>query len=134
MQINQATDYACRAVLYLAGRAGGGWVDAQTIAKQEAIPIRYLLKIMPSLIKVGIIKSQRGLGGGYTLARLPQDITLLDIVVAIEGPVNLNRCLLDASLCSKEGPPHCRVHQTLADIQRHLIVDLERYSVADLLD
>jgi Rrf2 family protein len=134
MQLNQATDYGFRAALHLAGHPGGEWVDAPTIACAEAIPIRYLLKIMPYLTKAGIIKSQRGSGGGYALARSPGDITLLDIIIAIEGPLHLNRCLLDASLCSKEGPPHCKVHQALALIQRRLGDEFSRYHLADLLD
>lgn len=134
MQINQATDYGFRAALYLAGRPDLFWVDAQTIAQAEKIPMRYLLKIMPALIKAGIVKSQRGAGGGYGLARDPAQISLLDILTAIEGPITLNRCLLDARLCSKEGPPHCKVHQALHTIQQHLNQDFSQVCLADLLD
>ena len=85
MTINQATDYGFRAVLYLAGQPRGTLVEAQAIAQNVVIPMRFLLKIMPSLIKAGIVKSQRGVGGGYALAREPGDITLLQILEAIEG-------------------------------------------------
>jgi Rrf2 family protein len=134
MNINQATDYGFRAVLYLAQQAGRERVEAQTIAQNEVVPIRYLLKIMPSLIKAGIVRSQRGIGGGYALARDPRDITLLDVIEAIEGPIRLNRCLLDEGYCSKQGPPDCKIHQALADIQQKLNSELKHYNFADLVE
>ncbi len=134
MIINQATDYGFRAVLYLAGQPRGTLVEAQVIAQNVVIPMRFLLKIMPSLIKAGIVKSQRGVGGGYTLAREAKDITLLDILEAIEGPIYLNRCLLDEDLCSRHAAPGCKVHQALADIQDNLNSEFECYTIADLLD
>jgi len=134
MDINQATDYGFRAILYLAGKSRGEVVEAQSIASSEVIPMRYLLKIMPSLIKVGIVRSQRGVGGGYILAKEPRDITLLDIIEAIEGPIRLNRCLIDEAYCTKHGPPECKVHQTLADIQQRLETDFSSYCIADLLE
>jgi Rrf2 family protein len=134
MNINQATDYGFRAVLYLAQQAGREMVEAQTIAQNEVVPIRYLLKIMPSLINAGIVRSQRGVGGGYALARDPRDITLLDVIEAIEGPIRLNRCLLDEGYCSKQGPPDCKIHQALADIQQKLDRELKHYNFADLVE
>ncbi len=133
MNINQATDYAFRAVLYLAGQPAGEMVEAESIARQQVVPMRFLLKIMPSLIKAGIVKSRRGVGGGYTLARSPEEISLLDVLVAIEGPIFLNRCLIDESYCSRHAAPECLVHQALADIQNRLENDFKCYSLADLL-
>ncbi len=132
MNINQATDYGFRAVLFLATQPAGEVVEAQAIANSQVVPMRFLLKIMPSLIKAGIVRSQRGVGGGYALAREPKDITLLDVLEAIEGPIYLNRCLMDEDLCSKQGPPACLVHQALANIQQQLIDAFASYSFADL--
>lgn len=134
MNINQATDYGFRAVLFLAQQPQGVVVEAQTIANSQVVPMRFLLKIMPSLIKAGIVRSQRGVGGGYALARHPKEITLLDVLEAIEGPIYLNRCLLDEVLCSKQGPPSCQVHQALGEIQQRLSSDFASYSFADLMD
>jgi len=133
MQINQATDYAFRAVLYLAQQPPGTVAEAQVIACQQVVPMRYLLKIMPSLIRAGLVRSQRGSGGGYALARGPQDISLLDIIEAIEGPISLNRCLTDPDSCSRQAASFCQVHQVLADIQANLIRDLGSYTIAGLL-
>ncbi|MEN6463340.1 MAG: Rrf2 family transcriptional regulator [Syntrophomonas sp.] len=134
MNINQATDYGFRAVLYLAQQRKGEVIEAQTIAYNEVVPMRYLLKIMPSLIKAGIVRSQRGIGGGYALARDPQDITMLDVIEAIEGPIHLNRCLIDEEYCSKQGPPHCKIHQALANIQQNLDSEFRHYNFQDFLD
>ncbi|MHB1166996.1 MAG: RrF2 family transcriptional regulator [Carboxydocellales bacterium] len=133
MNINQATDYAFRAVLFLSKQPPGMLVEAQTIAKQEVIPMRFLLKLMPSLIKAGLIKSQRGVGGGYSLAKSPQEITLYDVLEAMEGPVHLNRCLENYGSCSKNGAPACRIHQTLANVQSQLVLELQKHNFGDLL-
>jgi len=133
MNINQATDYGFRAVLFLAEQERDQLVEAQVIARQVVIPMRFLLKIMPSLIKAGIIKSQRGAGGGYTLAKDAGEISLLDILEAIEGPIRLNRCLIDYDLCTREAAPGCKVHQALEKIQARLADDLAGCRIADLL-
>ncbi|HWI54833.1 MAG TPA: Rrf2 family transcriptional regulator [Desulfobacteria bacterium] len=133
MNINQATDYAFRAVLFLAGQPPGKVVEAQQISRQEVIPMRFLLKIMPSLIKAGVVRSQRGVGGGYMLAKTPSEINFLDIVEAIEGPIHINRCLEDYSYCSKKGAPECQVHRALADIQQKLVSDLKSHKIGDIL-
>ena len=131
MTINQATDYAFRAVYYLAKRQVV--VEAKEIAEQEAIPMRYLLKIMPSLVKHGIVKSYRGTKGGYALARDPQTISFLDVVEAIEGPIALNRCLYDFSYCSKKAAPRCAIHRVLAGVQSKLQDELRRHKFSDIL-
>lgn len=133
MNINQATDYAFRAVLFLAKQPVGKVVEAQQIAQREVVPMRFLLKIMPSLIKAGIVRSQRGVGGGYFLAREPKDITFLDVVVAIEGPIHINKCLEDPGYCNKNGAATCQVHRSLASIQEKLADELKRHNFADIL-
>ncbi len=134
MIINQATDYGFRAVCYLAQQPQGEVVEAHTIAQNIVVPIRFLLKIMPSLIKAGIVKSQRGVGGGYMLARAPQEITLLNVLEAIEGPIRLNRCLIDPDYCSRNAAAYCEIHDALADIQKKLSQEFDRYNFADLAD
>lgn len=133
MNINQATDYAFRAILYLAKQPCGKVVEAQNIANSEIIPMRFLLKIMPSLIKAGIAKSQRGVGGGYMLAKEPKNINFLDVVEAIEGPIYVNRCLQDHAYCSKNGIPKCKVHKALADVQAKMVAELKSHNFGDLI-
>lgn len=133
MKLNQATDYAFRAVLFLAGQPVGKVVEAQVISQKEVIPMRFLLKTMPSLIKAGIVRSQRGVGGGYALAKSPREITLLDVMEAVEGPVHINRCLEDYAYCTKNGAPECLIHRALEDVQEKLTGELKKHSFDEFL-
>lgn len=132
MRLNQATDYAFRAVLHLAQLPPGEVVEAQVIADRECIPMRFLLKILRLLTKAGIVESYRGVGGGYALARSPHEITLLDVLIAVEGSIRINRCLVDPEFCSKQGPPHCSVHCALASIQESIIQKFSSYNFGQL--
>lgn len=132
MRLSQATDYALRTVLHLATLKPGEVVTAETLAVSEKIPLRFLLKIARQLVAAGIVRSQRGAAGGYVLARDPREITLLDVVEAVEGPVRMNRCLIDQEYCSKRWSNRCPVHRALAGVQDVLVRELGRYNFADL--
>jgi len=133
MQLNQATDYAFRAVMYLTRFASDNEiVSAQVIAEKEEVPMRFLLKIMRSLIKAGIVKSYRGVDGGYALAKPPEQITLLDVVEALEGPIRINRCLVDPEYCSKHWSQYCSIHQVLNGVQTKIITELGSHNFAEL--
>lgn len=88
---------------------------------------------MPRLTKAGIVKSQRGVGGGYALARQPQDISLLDVIEAIEGHIQLNRCLEDEYHCSKQYAAACPIHRSLSDVQEQLVLELSRRTFAQMM-
>ena len=88
MNISSRCEYACRAVVELASRElAGPPLTAVCIAEQRGIPEKYLVHILLQLKRAGIVKSFRGSQGGYLLARSPDDITLLDVVRAIDGAV-----------------------------------------------
>lgn len=131
MQITQGTDYAFRAVLHLA-RSPGKIVNAQIIADKEEIPMRFLLKIMRSLISGGIVKSYRGAEGGYALAKGAEEITLLDVVEAVEGPISINRCLWHQEYCTRHWAQNCPVHHALGGVQSLLKQELSRHNFAQL--
>ena len=71
------------------------------LAEKQNIPERFLLKIMRSLTAAHIMKSYRGVEGGFALQREPKDITLFDVIEAVEGQTELQRCLHDMGSCSK---------------------------------
>ena len=118
MKLTQATDYAFRAVLYLSKLPGEKVVEARVIAEHEQIPIRFMLRILLMLVRAGIVNSFRGVGGGYALAKTPRQITLLDVVEAIEGPICISSCLLAPDECNKGNPGQCSVYEVLLSIQR----------------
>jgi len=132
MRLTQATDYAIRAVLHLAHLPKGTTVEANEIATAQSIPVRFLLKIFRSLAAAGIVGSQRGPGGGYVLLRDPAQVTLLDILEAVEGPTAINRCLIDADFCSRHAADYCPVRQAMASVQKVLAAELARYDIATL--
>jgi len=134
MQLNQATDYAFRTVLHLAQLPPGSVVSGQTLAVREAIPPRFLLKIMQSLTQAGLVKSFRGVSGGFGLDRDPADISLLDIIKAIEGPLAIHRCLEDRQSCNKHCCHECPVHATLGRLQEAFTEGLRAATMASLLE
>ena len=90
--ITQKTRYALRSLLFLVEEGEGGPVQLGRIAETQRIPPKYLELIMLDLKKAGLIKSNRGPKGGYTLARTPEQISFGEIVRAMEGPIALVSC------------------------------------------
>lgn len=99
MQITRQADYAVRAVLYLAGLNNGRRAPTSEIAREQRIPPSFLAKIVSQLSVAGVVQTSRGARGGVTLARSPGDITLLEVIEAIDGPILLNECVEDPSVC-----------------------------------
>lgn len=132
MQLNQATDYAFRVVLHLAG-ATDHIVSGQIIADRQNIPPQFLQKIMRSLTQAGLVRSHRGAEGGYELVRPAGTITLLNVIEAMEGAVCLNRCLAGENSCSRCCPRVCTVHRALGKIQHQFMASLNQVNFADLV-
>lgn len=133
MQFNQATDYAFRALLHLAELPDGTVVSSRSLAEEQAIPLRFLLKITRSLIQAGLVRSYRGTEGGIELARSASQISLWDIVVAMEGPVAIHRCLAEREACSKNCTAECPVHAALGRLQEDFVKGLKAVTLASLL-
>ncbi|MHC1748144.1 MAG: Rrf2 family transcriptional regulator [Cellulosilyticaceae bacterium] len=133
MKITKETDYAIRALSFLAEHQGKP-VDAKIIAKTQQIPESFAFKVLRKLIAKNIVISVRGVHGGYQLNKLPKEITLLDIVVAIEGEPTLNGCLENGAKCSlKQKNGYCKAHMELGRIQQVLKQELKRKSLEEIL-
>ena len=87
MRISARADYAIRAAVELAAAAGDGPVKGDRIAQAQGIPLKFLENILLELRHAGIVHSQRGERGGYWLARPPGEITLAEVIRAVEGPL-----------------------------------------------
>jgi Rrf2 family protein len=88
MRLTVKSDYAIRALAELAARStAGSLVTAEELADAQGIPKRFLLGILAELRKDGLVMSQRGIDGGYTMGRLAGDITLADVIRSVEGPL-----------------------------------------------
>jgi Rrf2 family protein len=114
MQITRETDYAVRCVLRLS-ETPGETVMVDEIAGTTSVSRIFLAKILQKLAKAGIVKSFRGVKGGFSLARKPKDITLLDVIEAIEGTVSMNKCVVDRRFC--ELHKTCTVHPVWVGIR-----------------
>jgi Rrf2 family protein len=128
--ITRATEYAIRAILYMSRQETGEIVYKKDICKAQDITPAFLTKILQPLIKDGIVGSQRGVGGGFYLAKDPAEITLLDVIKSQEGPVYLNQCLIEEGNCEREF--FCPVHGAWADIRQDFMTTLSRYNFAEL--
>jgi Rrf2 family iron-sulfur cluster assembly transcriptional regulator len=90
MRVSSKGDYACRALLSLTLHASDpGPTSVRDIAERTAIPQPYLEQILLALKGAGLVRSKRGVGGGYVLARLPDEIRLSEILAAVDGPISL---------------------------------------------
>jgi len=87
VRVSTRGDYASRALLSLALHDDGGPTSVRDIAERTALPQPYLEQILLTLKGAGLVRSKRGVGGGYILARDPSEITLAEIVSAVDGPI-----------------------------------------------
>lgn len=122
MQITRQADYAIRAILYLAKHPEVNRTATSEIARIQEVPHSFLAKIISQLSIAGIIHTTRGTKGGVSLARDPSGISLLDVVVAIDGPVALNECTIDTEFCQRMAL--CPIHDIWCDAQDELVQKL----------
>ncbi len=130
MVISQATEYAIRALLYMAGFPLEEVVSKRDICRTQDITPGFLIKIMQPLIANGLVKSYRGVAGGFALARLAEQISLWDIVEAEEGSILLNKCLLHAGYCPRDAT--CPVHRIWRKAREALKYTLSQTNLAKL--
>ena len=101
LRISRKIDYGLRAMIYLSSIQSGTVVPFREIAHRMDVPEDFLAKILKTLVDQGLVKSTRGPHGGYALARAPDDISFLDVIEAVEGPVALNVCLDGDDACGR---------------------------------
>ncbi len=108
MQVTREEDYGVRSVLYLSRQPFKKISFINEISEHSKIPRSFLAKILQKLVKAKIIRSYRGVKGGFSLARQARDITVLEVLEAIEGKLALNICTADKRKCnfSKQCPAH----------------------------
>lgn len=123
MQITRQADYAVRAMLYLSSLHPGERASTSKIAETKSIPSSFLAKIISQLSIAGLIHTSRGAHGGVSLAKDPSEISLLDVVEAIDGPIQLNDCTLDTHQCLFGD--ECPIRPLWCDIQAELVTKLK---------
>lgn len=131
MQVSRRVDYALRAAIHLARHHGEGASSVNEISESEAIPRKFLEKILQDLSHRGLILSRRGARGGYLLSRDPAEISFREVMEAVEGPLALNVCVGagDHSLCSVS--TGCGMQHVWAEGQRRLVDLFSNTRLAD---
>lgn len=130
LQVSRKVDYGLRAMVRLAQNPPGSVMSFRDIAACEGIPDDYLAKIMRSLVVGELVRSTRGPRGGYRLARPPADLTILDVIEAVDGPIAINECL-EATGCPKLGA--CTLHSVFDRAQAAMIDVFRTTLLSDVL-
>ena len=149
MRVSAKADYALRAAIELAAEEGGGPVKGERVAQAQEIPVKFLENILGDLRQAGIVRSQRGAEGGYWLARPAAEITLAQVIRAVDGPLanvrgvrpesieyagsagplprRVDRRTGEPPLGARGGDARRRRRRTLPDVVGELVADPEAW-------
>lgn len=116
--VRRNTDYALRMMVNLARNYEKGPESTRSVAIDEDVPYQLACKLMQRLSKAGFVESCMGAKGGYRLSKMPSQINILEIIETIQGPVSVNRCLLNLGSCKRQGD--CPISSRLKGLQEHL--------------
>jgi Rrf2 family protein len=124
------TEYALRSMVLLAMRRGAAQT-AQQIATETKVPIDYLFKVLQSLSRAGLVQAQRGKNGGFSLLSDPADISIYDVVQAVDPIKRIAKCPLGLKA---HGVRLCSLHRKLDEALGHVEEAFSSTSLADLID
>ena len=127
---SQTTEYAVRAVVWLASHPDRQ-LTAQQIAEATHVPAGYLAKVLQGLSRAGLLRSQRGLGGGFMLVRRPSELTVWEIVQAVDPIRRITECPLGLEL---HGDKLCALHRLLDDAIARIEKDFAACTIASLIE
>ncbi len=130
-RLSKGTDYGIRILAHLAGDEAGTTHNAREVAARLRLPLPMVSKVMKSLARAGVLESHRGAKGGFSLRRRPSEISVSDMITALEGPVALTECMIGPSLCQHEGS--CTVQEPWSVINRAVQGTLSTITLSDLI-
>jgi FeS assembly SUF system regulator len=130
LRVSKLTDYATVVMTCLAA-AGDEVLSAQQLAERAHLELPTVSKLLKQLAHAGLVDSYRGVNGGYRLARLPNAITVAEIVTAMEGPIGMTECSAHAGVCDHE--PHCGVRVNWQRISQAISAALDSVTLADMI-
>lgn len=140
LQLTRGSEYALRAMTYLAERPPGEVCALHAVSSAQDVPPSFLAKILQSLVHAELVVSYRGARGGFALARPAAEITIAEVIEAIDGPVSLNQCVISPEACalSSECPLHdvwIRAQAAMMDVLGTVtFADVAARSLVDTLD
>lgn len=131
MKVSTKGRYGLRTLMDIATHQKNGPVNLQDIAERQGISAKYLWQIVNLLKTAGFVRGTRGPKGGYVLIRNPADITLLDVIQTLEGPVTLVECIDLPSVCSHV--ESCVASEVWGEVSEHIRSALRQITLADIL-
>ena len=131
LRLTRAADYAVRAMIHIGSLPEHSVVLKDDIAEAQLIPPSFMAKILRQLVKAGLLRSARGVNGGFGLARDAAAISLLDIIEGIEGPIQLNACAPDPDHCTLSHD--CPVSTVWVEVQNQMTGLLRQTTLEALL-
>lgn len=129
MLSTRASDYALRGMLHLARQSNGKLSMAAEIALAEDMPEYFFSKIFQNLAKSGLVDSFRGSNGGFKLAKSPDEIKILEIIEAIDGPIAASKCVNAPDSCDRSST--CPIHPIWRETQEAIVTVLNKYTLGD---
>ena len=136
MRLTTKGRFAVTAMIDLAMRQDKGPVTLSAISQRQEISLSYLEQLFGKLRRHEIVESVRGPGGGYTLARRPEDVTVADIIIAVDEPLDATQCGGKEN-CHSHGHEHgsrCMTHDLWATLNAKMVEYLDSVSLKDLVD
>ena len=130
MIFSKATGYGVRALAYLAGHAGEKPCGLREIAEAEQIPPLYLSKVLGDLRRQRLVRSTKGIHGGYVLTKSPLEISLLDVFHILEPDPHLDTCILGHGVCSADNS--CPLHAEWHAVRQELLEFLQNQTIANI--
>ena len=132
LQLTTQFRYGLRTLVVLAAKSKDKLVPLKTLSKEQYVSKKYLEIIYRALGKAGITRGVKGVGGGYELSVSPNALTLLDIMTAVDGPINLLTCTHGESLCRLV--EKCPTRGTWKELENHIVSFLKSKTLQDLVD
>jgi Rrf2 family protein len=132
LKLTKKADYGLIAMRHLAANADLGACSAKDLADMYTLPQEALAKLLQRLTKAGLLQSQQGTNGGYTLARHPRYISALDVIKALEGPLFMTSCTTAKGSC--EQTSKCTVREPLRKVSKSIEEVLGRLTIADMCE
>ncbi|MFQ6003529.1 MAG: RrF2 family transcriptional regulator [Candidatus Zixiibacteriota bacterium] len=131
MELTKAGDYGIFGVIYLAKQPKGKIVSLSEVSKAEDIPEKFLAKIFQNLTRSGLLVSHRGAGGGFSLARPANKITIKELLESIQGPIYLTKCVGELYDCDRKET--CKLWKIWKKAQDYALKILSQNTLADLV-
>lgn len=132
MRMSRKCDYALRALILMAAEPGPGYHSIAGVAAAEDIPVRYLEHVFLILKNAGILAAKSGPSGGYRLQKAPRDVTLIDVVRLIDGPVAPVRCVSHTAHESCPREAICALRPVLSDVRDAIAEILKSVTLEDV--